>query len=135
MLNTKTYVSDYSDRPLLDKRRVKRGAMSLDEVFYVVHLVSQGDKTWHRASLIAADVNDVFLDGLCEGLSDIERTVANELNYSGKINGINPESLLVHPIFIRNLNADHPDVVKSLEVTKISQELSNFISAKKDVFT
>jgi hypothetical protein len=129
MPDTEIYVSDYTDRPLIDKRRAKYKGMTLDRVFYVVHLVSQGTATWHRVSLIASDTDEELL----EGLDEVERAVVKEMNFHGKTNDIQPESLLVHPIFIRNLNADDRKWVETLEITKISHELSSLITTDPDL--
>jgi hypothetical protein len=135
--NTRVYKSpqpsDGMTSPVLDKRRLRHHEMSLDDVYYVVHLVSVSDDTWHHTSLIAADSGDPFLDGLLDGIADIKKSVTLDLQSDSTLTKSDIDSILVHTVFIRNLNADHPDVVEAMDVTKISAELSSLISTQPDI--
>lgn len=104
---------DVQIKALRDARHLKRAALGPDEVFYVVHRITAGDRQWFQHNVILADGLHQLATGICD------------LQASAK-EGAGPAAT-VSPVLLHCLRANDPDLRRSATARGIRVDLPDVV--------
>lgn len=115
-------VANYENPTMTDARKDVAEALSIENVFYVVHRVPVDNVAHHYSNLVAANYDTELKAGLKKIVTSITAKLGRNIAKPGT----------VQPIFVRSLLADDQRVYESCIEGKIFVDMTSAIVGKPD---